>query len=224
MQHSLFFKISSFFFDREVETTSTLLNRELRVVLSNNRYQLNSGIANYSFGNLHTAFQRVFSHTNLKKIKINSALILGFGAGSVASILRNEIKSDCKITGVEIDSKVIDLAKKYFNLNTLNNCRIVVDDALNFVKNDSGKYDLIVVDLFSEIDVPSVFQLDSFLSCLHNRAADSALVYFNFVIDNESQKREFLAFEKRFQKEFPTSKTLTIMDSNKILLAHCVAG
>jgi spermidine synthase len=217
MQHSLFFKFSSFFVDREVLRTHSEHNKSLSIVLANNKYQLNSGCANYSFGNLHTAFQQAFSKTSLKTKPINKALILGFGAGSIAHILKHELKSTCSITGVEIDAKIIDLARTYFKLNKLTNCEVIVDDALHFLESKRDKYDLIVVDLFAEIDVPSTFQSHLFLDLLREHAAKSAYIYYNFVVDNGIQKQQFEQFEKLFNQVFPNSKTWIILEGNRML-------
>jgi predicted membrane-bound spermidine synthase len=125
MLKKILFYLSSFIIEREVFCTSSPYNAELKVVLNNGTYLLNSGKANYSFGNLHRVFQKVFARTKLAEKNIKSALLLGFGTGSVAHILQHELKINCHITGVEIDSVVIKLARNYFKLTSLNDCEIL---------------------------------------------------------------------------------------------------
>jgi spermidine synthase len=48
-------------------------------------------------------------------------LILGVAGESVIKTLVNDIKFDGKITGVEIDSAIILIANKYFQLNEIEN-------------------------------------------------------------------------------------------------------
>jgi spermidine synthase len=215
----LFFYLSSYFTDREIYTSQTKYNKQLKVVLSNGKYCLNSGKANYSFGNLHIAFQQVFAKTNLKEKSIKNALILGFGAGSIAHILQRELKSNCQITGVEIDAEVIHIAKTFFGLSELDNCQVIIKDARQFLEEDTNSYDLIAIDLFEEMDVPSTFCQASFLELLPSHLTSSAYLYFNFVSDTKQQKDEFLFLKKNFDQIFPDTINFEIMDSNHILFS-----
>ena len=58
---------------------------------------LDGNHVNYSFGSLYTVFDKTFEYFNLREKKINSALILGFGAGSVAKILSDKYNSNCQL-------------------------------------------------------------------------------------------------------------------------------
>jgi len=66
----------------------------VEVCLVNGRYHLNSAHVNYSFGGLHTVFERVFAHLEIQDREFSSVLVLGFGAGSVADILRNRYEKN----------------------------------------------------------------------------------------------------------------------------------
>lgn len=76
---------------------------------------------------------------------INSCLVLGVGGGSIIKVLRKKYP-ECEIIGVEIDEKMIDIGKKYFDLDRYK-AKIVIADAFNFVKRKQKKYDLICIDL-----------------------------------------------------------------------------
>ncbi len=217
MASSFLFHLSSFFVDRLLDKSQTLYNKELSVILRNGTCMLDSGKANYSFGNLHKAFQQTFSRTKLQDKRINNVLILGFGAGSIAHILRNELKIPGSIIGVEIDAKIIEYAANYFQLKDIPNCTIVNQDAYLFLESDERVYDLITVDLFQEMDVPEVFQTETFLRMLKDHMHKDASLYFNFVVDNALQKNNFNKFEKIFYVIFPNAVTLAIMESNRVL-------
>ena len=214
---NIFTYLSSFFIDKTVFSISSEHNSELKVVLSNGKYLLNSSLANYSFGNLHTVFQNAFSKTNLSQQKINNALILGFGAGSLASILRNELKMNCKITGVEIDEEVIHIAKKYFNADKINDVKIVIDDAQHFLESTNEKFDLIVIDLFQGIEIPEKFYSLEFLNLIKKVANADVSIYFNCVVDNYQRQQKFVQLKQDFIQTFSQQETLQYFDSNKIL-------
>ena len=74
-------------------------------------------------------FRKAFSRFNIRERDISNALILGFGTGSVASILCDEYKKDVYLTGVEKDPVVIDLAKKYFHIDRYKNLSLHIEDA-----------------------------------------------------------------------------------------------
>ncbi len=83
--------------------------------------------------------------STLKQIKDNSEniLILGLGGGTLAKLLRKKYPK-AKITGVEIDPIMIELGKKYLDLDKYN-IDIKIVDANKF---KIEKYDLLIVDTY----------------------------------------------------------------------------
>lgn len=73
-------------------------------------------------------------------------LLLGLGAGSVAQAVR-ALDPDARIVGVELDPGVVRLARRHFGLDRLG-VELVIGDALEFLKRDRQRFDLIVEDLF----------------------------------------------------------------------------
>ena len=73
-------------------------------------------------------------------------LLLGLAAGSVGRALR-ALDSTAEIVGVELDREVVRLARRYFGLDCLG-IELVVGDALEFLRHDRRRFDLIVEDLF----------------------------------------------------------------------------
>ena len=89
---NIFRFFTSFLSPAKLEERKGEVTPQLEIYLSNGRHILDSARVNYSFGGLHAVFRKAFSQFNIRERDINSALILGFGAGSVASILCNEYK------------------------------------------------------------------------------------------------------------------------------------
>ena len=145
-------------------------------------------------------------------------MILGFGAGSVAHILQNELHCNCKITGVEIDEKVIFLAKKYFRLNSLKNTKIIIDDAFNYVKTTKEKFDIVVVDIFIDHKIPQTFNSSEFLEKISILLSQNGRVYFNRLCYDFSSKQENKNFEKVFQKTFSNTKIIKIDTFSKNII------
>ena len=69
-----------------------------------------------------------------------NVLILGLGCGSILKHL-----SASKITGVEIDSVMIEIGKKYFDYK---NTKIIVDSGRAALARMTQLFDLIIVDMY----------------------------------------------------------------------------
>ncbi|MFH0894245.1 MAG: hypothetical protein V2A54_07405, partial [Bacteroidota bacterium] len=111
---SIFKKIMSYASGTVVEMSDSTVTPGLHVYCLRGKLQMNSVNANYSEGPLRTAFEVEFRKLDLPGRNIKNTLILGFGAGSVASLLQEKFNIDCAITGVELDPEVIRLGEKYF--------------------------------------------------------------------------------------------------------------
>jgi spermidine synthase len=183
---SIFRFFTSFLLPVKVEERIGAVTPRLEIYLSNGRYTLDSAHVNYSFGGLHALFRRAFSRFNIRDRDMSNALILGFGTGSVASILCDEYKKEVHLTGVEKDPVVIDLAKKYFHIDRYKNLSLHIEDAGDFVENCDKKFDLVVVDIFVGADVPEKFKGERFLATLGRLLSAGGICFFNVVVYDEN--------------------------------------
>lgn len=107
-----------------------------------------------------------------KTFKPKKVLLLGLAGGCNAHLI-NHYYPKSQITAVEIDSKMIDLGKRYFKLGKVKNLNIVMGDAIDFVKSlkEKDKFDLVMVDCFIGKEIPKKFEAISFIDDLkkHSR-------------------------------------------------------
>jgi spermidine synthase len=73
-------------------------------------------------------------------------LLLGLAAGSVGRAVR-ALDPEAEIVGVELDREVVRLARRHFDLDRLG-IELVLGDALDFLRRERRRFDLIVEDLF----------------------------------------------------------------------------
>jgi spermidine synthase len=73
-------------------------------------------------------------------------LLLGLAAGSVGRAVR-ALDPDAEIVGVELDREVVRLARQHFDLDRLR-VELVIGDALEYLRHEQRRFDLIVEDLF----------------------------------------------------------------------------
>lgn len=80
-------------------------------------------------------------------------LILGLGTGTYAKMCKRFFPNTLT-DGVEIDQKIVDLSKKFFELKDTE-ATIYVNDGRAFLKSkDVKKYNLIMVDAYRDITIP----------------------------------------------------------------------
>ena len=208
----------SFIFDVKIETTESILNPFLQVVIRNGRLLLNTYNANYSYGSLQDAFRFVFKKIKIEDKKIKDILVLGFGCGSVAALFNGY--KNVEITGVEADEKVLALYEKYFIEEITSELILVEAFSEDYVTTITKTYDLIIVDVFIDIEVPSSIKESSFYKPLQNRLNKNGILIFNFIVLNEKEQIEFEKIKDYFKLNYRRVETTEFMKFNKILVAE----
>lgn len=173
-----------------VERRSSEVSGSLEVWFLNGRFVLHSVNANYSYDTLHTVFRKTFSQCHVQKRSIGTALILGFGAGSVATILVDELELNPEIIGVEADVVVIELGRKYFNIDRFTRLKLFQMDAKEFILQHHEKYDLIVSDVFVDKDVPEFFVTQEYIEALEKMTSKNGIGFYNYLLKSKTQLQE----------------------------------
>ena len=150
-------------------------------------------------------------NTTLSKIKkqkpdINNCLILGLGGGSVANIINNNWEN-INITGVDIDPVIVELGKKYLDINNINNLNIIITDAYKYCNNNINKYDLICVDTYVGDKFPEKLEDIKFLNNIKKLLAKNGIVIFNRLYYGE-KRLEANKFEKKLLNIFSNVKRI----------------
>jgi spermidine synthase len=140
----------------------------------------------------------------LKNKNIQTCLILGLGGGSAAKIV-NKNWPNAKITGIDIDEKMVQLGKKYLGLNKFE-IDICIIDAMKFVQKENRIYDLILVDLYCGDRFPEKFEDEKFLKNIQKLLSKNGLVVFNRLWGKEN-KVSSLKFGKKLEKVFGKVET-----------------
>ena len=176
-------KLVSYLIPIRVHTQSSKRSNSLEVTLVNGKLVLDSKHTNYSYGSLQKVLRKGLLHIGKQHIQqCNAVLILGVAGGSVIETLKKEFKSEAIIDAVEIDPDVLELAKTYFNLDQFSNTNLILDDAFQYIKTTTKQYDLIVVDLFNDNNMPEGLFLKSFWNNIHKSLYNNGLCMFNSMI------------------------------------------
>lgn len=189
----------------------------LEITWINGRKVLDSPNANYSYGALHEVLDRGLSQVKAERDK--PVLILGLGGGSAVQLLRKKYNYYGKITAVEIDPAVIEIAQSEFELHEHEPLEILCEDALRFVAESSEKFGLIIIDLFLDLNVPLQFFTADFWNNISRLLANDGKLLFNAGI-NSAHEQEINGLLKNGDVGINFSKRENVYGSNTLLLGE----
>jgi spermidine synthase len=193
------------------------LSITLEVTWNNGNLVLDSQNANYSFGSLQRILKRGLRFIGFERIKnFKSVLVLGVAGGSVIDTLVNDVKFKGKITGVELDEEVIQLAKTYFNLDSVENLELFVEDAFEFVLKTKEKYDLIIIDVFLDTIMPNFLFEDFFIDRLQFLLNLNGFILFNTMVLNEKDKQRNQVYKEKFTGDYSIRMYPKVEEHNEL--------
>lgn len=148
---SLLTRWRSYVQPRVLERVTTAHHPLLVVREWRGKRRLDGQLVNHSRGGLADVLARAFDLLALERV--DSLLMLGFGAGSAIELLRAR-GFDPRVTAVEIDARVVELARRWFGWDGDPRLEFVVADAADWLRGERPLHDLVVVDVFVEDRIP----------------------------------------------------------------------
>ena len=174
-------KLLSYLFPVTKKVNSDI-NGTLEITWYNGKKHLNSKNANYSYGSLQRILKFGLEKIDLKHTQ--SILLLGLGGGSVIQTLREDFNYQKHITAVDIDPEIIKIAQEEFLLKPNENLDFVCEDALKYITQDTEQFDLIIIDLFIDIQMPEQFLEISFWETILKRKNANGSILFNASLED----------------------------------------
>ena len=194
------------------------INGTLEITWYNGKKHLNTKNANYSYGSLQRILKFGLDKINLQNV--NSILLLGLGGGSVISTLRADFKYEKSITAIEIDPKVIEIAEKEFDIRPDQNLNIICDDALHFMASNSNSFDLIIIDLFIDIEVPDSFLTLKFWKDVVKASSNNGIILFNASL-HKTHSKELLEVLQFLKTQFYIVEIFEkVNNTNTVIIAN----
>jgi len=196
-------RVLSFLLPIKIHQKKSVYSKNLEVTWNNGHLVLDSENTNYSFGSLQRVLKKGLKYIGYERIQnFHSILVLGVAGGSVIETLKKEVKFEGKITGVEIDAAVIELARKYFGLGNYKNVSIVNDDAFEFVLKTKEKYDLIIIDIFQDTTMPNFLFEDFFINRINFLLNINGFILFNTMILDYQDRRRNVDYKNKFDSNY----------------------
>lgn len=125
-------------------------------------------------------------------------LFVGLGGGAMPTYVR-EVLPRARIEAVEIDPLVVELAQEYFGLAPGPGLQVHVGDGRAFLEAaQTGSWDLIVLDAFSESGIPRALTTRPFLETVRSRLAPGGVVVSNVPTGHALSPSMFATWEAVF--------------------------
>ena len=218
-------KIFSYLIPIKIFKKKSARSKTIEVTWTNGELVLDSENTNYSYGSLQRILRYGLRNIGYKAIlDMDHILLLGVAGGSVVKTLVDEIEYKGKITGVEIDSEMIQIANEYFNLNQIKQLEIIIDDAFEFVLKTKNQYNLIIIDIFEDTNMPNFLFERFFSDRVCALLKDQGFVLFNTMILDEAHNIRNRKYIAEINSQLFLSKMLPrIEDHNELIIIEKVA-
>jgi len=114
----------------------------------------------------------------------SNALVIGLGGGGFNRLF-NEVYPDAVLTSVEIDPKVLELAREYMGFAESDKNIVAIRDGRSFVRRSDALYDWIILDAFHGSVVPPHLKTREFYEELSAHLTPGGVVIANIHDDSE---------------------------------------
>ena len=220
----MFKKILSYFYPITIYKETSTISKSIEVTIYNGKTLLNTKNTNYSFGSLQAILKKGLLDIGAAEIsRMESVLILGVAGGSVVQTLVTDFSFSKKITGVELDSEIINIANSYFGLDKIPNFKCVIADAEKFVQTDTSHYDLIIIDIFKDTEMPEFLFQESFISNSKQLLNKNGNILFNTMHLNKSNISKTETYLSHFDSNLYETKVLKNIEKyNDVVLIKSI--
>lgn len=131
---------------------------------------LESGFSVWSYPNFITSLASLYPQNS-------KSLVLGLGGGIVCKQLSEYNKF--RVDAVEIDPRIIEIAKNSFGLKS-SGINLIHDDARHYIKTSMKEYDFIVLDIFNGEIAPSHGLSVEAFQDINSILSDNGMIVINF--------------------------------------------
>lgn len=213
-------KLFSYLLPITIFKSKSTINKSIEVTWANGELVMDSENTNYSYGSLQRILRIGLLKIGFTKIQsMKNILVLGVAGGSVIKTLVDEIGYKGPIKGVDVDPEIIKIANTYFQLDTIPNLTIYFQDAFEYVLKCNDRYDLIIIDVFQDNEMPSFLFENFFLNPTTSLLQPKGFILFNtMILNNTDNARNKKFIQLLNPKEFKINAIPRIENHNELIL------
>ncbi|HIG28235.1 MAG TPA: hypothetical protein EYQ50_10705 [Verrucomicrobiales bacterium] len=155
----------------------------------------------------HFEYIEYFHMPWLWNAEIRNVLVMGLGGGSVQRLFQHYHK-EVAIETVELDPKVIEVAKTYFDISNNESHKITKSDGRLFLRRTGKKYDLVLMDAYSSNRygsfIPYHLVTQEFFKIVKEHLSENGVVAYNVIGTLKGSRAGILgAVYKTMKSVFP---------------------
>lgn len=185
------YRLLSYIWPIHLDRRKSAHNRQLDVDIFLGKVMLNTRRANYSFGRLHVVMQKALKSANDKGCEFRNVLMLGYGGGSAAQVIRETYHAGANITAVEIDAEVVAMAKKWFYAENID---FKITDAFDYIQSCDKQFDTIICDIFRDVYMPDQSKTAAFYEECAALLSPGGIFIQNLMIPANEREKQFRLF------------------------------
>ncbi|MEO7101686.1 MAG: methyltransferase domain-containing protein [Luteolibacter sp.] len=149
-----------------------------------------------------------------------SILMLGLAGGTAFRALRH-LLPDCKLTAIDIDSEIVDLAREHMELDELG-IEVIIGDAYSWLEKNKRKFDVVFDDIYlagkTDVFRPQAWNPELMVH-LRKAVEPGGLLAVNLVTGQGHRTMQSLT-RKILCSEFPVVRSLKTPEGmNEVLVA-----
>ena len=192
-----------------VKKVNSPINGPIEVVKVLNQPQLIIGGMLQSGGLVQKIWKKAIRKIKDESPKISEVLIIGLGGGNCAREISKHFPQ-ARMTGIEIDKNVVEISKKYFDLESIKNLTVHIEDGNEWIAEKAlskkpQSYDLIIIDAYLGKKIPLIFKTRKFIKNLEKILNPEGTIIFNHLF-SQQHKQEAKRFIKKLETVFPSIK------------------
>lgn len=132
-----------------------------------------------------------------QNLKVKNCLILGLGGGSAVKLVK-KYWPEAEITGVDLDPVMVELGRRYLDLNLMKVKTEISDAYVYCVKaaKEGKKYDLVLVDVYVGDKVPEILESEMFIKLVRQILKEGGVAIFNRLYYDEKKPEAALLLKK----------------------------
>jgi len=143
-------------------------------------------------------YTRIVSVALVYPETIQRILMVGLGAGSISTYIARAMP-DVHIDAVEVDPGVIAAGRRYFGLKETGRVRFIESDGRTYLSHKKELYDIVLLDAFRELGVPSDLRTREFYKLVKEHLAPHGVAVFNIAVGPKSIARLWYLCAKCFR-------------------------
>ncbi|MEK7594990.1 MAG: methyltransferase domain-containing protein [Patescibacteria group bacterium] len=152
-------------------------------------------------------------------------LLLGLGGGTIPHLVANKCPG-VSIVSVDLDPIMVDVGRKYFDLDGIPNHRIIVDDACRLVTSPEefgispNEFDVIIVNIYVGEKYPDLGNSGGFFAGIKKLLRPGGLAIFNriYLKHHQDEVNNFIDNVSQFYTDVKSVIVAGITNSDNVVI------